>query len=230
MTHTWALAGSGVRGTVRSPCRVASSAIAGEGGERMNRSPAVSGFEAQVGQPYGRMSGGAELSGKPAVIQASAPPIMLVARHSPIDLKLAAAKLELCPCRQMMTISTSSSTASGMWSAPAASSRHSSTVRSMTSTPGISPWFFRWVSVRVSTTIAPRAAAASVCCGVRRDKLARAFARSVAIPGMSSLTLLPWRFKDPAPFWVTSRWAFVEPAYAAQSGSEAVGAGRATIQ
>ena len=38
-------------------------------------------------QHYARTSGGAELRGNPASIQALTPPIMSVARHSPTDLK-----------------------------------------------------------------------------------------------------------------------------------------------
>src|SRR3954447_25540298 len=65
-----------------------------------------------------------------------------------------------------------------MWCSPTGSSRHSSTVRSMTTTPGSrsrgsSPCRRRCTSVRVSTTSAPRAAASITSCGPSRRTPAR---------------------------------------------------------
>src|SRR3954471_20558069 len=65
-----------------------------------------------------------------------------------------------------------------MWCSPSGSSRHSSTVRSMTTTPGSrsrgsSPCRRRCVSVRVSTTSAPRAAASMTSFGPSRRTPAR---------------------------------------------------------
>src|SRR4051794_20151008 len=65
-----------------------------------------------------------------------------------------------------------------MGCSPTGPSRHSSTVRSMTTAPGSrsrgsSPWRRRWRSVRVSTTSAPRAAAAIVSWGLSRRTPAR---------------------------------------------------------
>ena len=107
---------------------------------------------------------------------------MSVARRSPTARREAAARLELKPWRQTTITSTSGPVASGIRQAPAGSSRHSRTVRSMTIAPGRSPCVRRWASVRVSTSSAPRATAAAVSRGVSRSSSARLAASTSSTP------------------------------------------------
>src|SRR5919107_2811351 len=69
-----------------------------------------------------------------------------------------------------------------MRNAQPGSSRHSSTVRSMTRAPGSSPCSRRWLSVLVSTSRAPRRIAATVCSGDSLRTPARDAARTSSIP------------------------------------------------
>src|SRR5256714_1762175 len=72
---------------------------------------------------------------------------------------------------------TSGLVACGMWSGEVGSRRHSMTVRSMASAPGILPSRSRCSDVRVSTIRAPTVCSAAACAGVTRLSRWRAFSR-----------------------------------------------------
>ncbi|MCW2834432.1 MAG: Alpha/beta hydrolase fold [Nocardioides sp.] len=84
-----------------------------------------------------RTSGRPSNRGSPARIQPSTPSITSVA-STPNRRRSAAANDELYPCRQI-TMTDGLARASGMQCSLVGSNRHSSTVRSMTTTPGRSP-------------------------------------------------------------------------------------------